>query len=301
MDFDEALRATRNGAIAAFVSAGLTALVVLIAMSSESGGALELWNDPYNFVDVVFIVILGIGVLLRSRTAAIILFGYFVISKIAIWLEMGSFSGVGISLVFVYFYGRAVQGSFAYHRIRKEEDPDYKSTPIWMYFIGIPILLLVLVIFGFGLLTMTSLMPSPEILTGAEMASKDIAALTEAGILYPNERIEYFFSEGVFSIMEGGSILTDNRVIAYGQEAGEIYTYAMAFQEIGSIVQLQEGSFSDYAIYEVLYHDLETGLQLYLPHEGGGDKKFVAAVRRKVSENPPVEEPDPGNANQVNL
>ena len=121
MDKEKAIKATKNGAVAAFISAGITLAVVLFAVFSNAEGYFGRWNDPSIFLDVIIIVICGFGMLRHSRAAAIVIFIYFVFGKIYIGLESGKMSGSGMALVFLYFYGKAIQGAFAYHKIQKEE------------------------------------------------------------------------------------------------------------------------------------------------------------------------------------
>jgi len=56
MNKSEAIRATKNGAIAACVSAVLTIVVVILAIYFDAEGDLALWNDPANLFDVVLIL-----------------------------------------------------------------------------------------------------------------------------------------------------------------------------------------------------------------------------------------------------
>ena len=50
-----------------------------------------------------------------------IIFVYFIIAKIIIGIEMGKMTGFVTSLIFLYFYGKAIQGTFTYHKIEKAE------------------------------------------------------------------------------------------------------------------------------------------------------------------------------------
>jgi len=283
MNKEKAIKATRNGAIAAFISAVITFLFALYAMfSNAEGGYLGLWNDPSIFLDVTLIVVCGFGMLRRSRAAAIIIFIYFIFAKIAIGLEMGKIPGIGVSLVFLYFYGKAIQGAFVYHKIQKEEDPDYKTTRKWMYYVGIPAGILVIVFISYGLLTMTSVLPSTKVVSGSEVYSKDILLLTEKAIIQPNEKIEYFYSEGVSSILEGGSILTDNRVVVYAQGEGDIQIYELPFQDIVSIELIKQGNYLNNSVYEVRSFNENVGIRLFLSTEGKGDITFVEELRKRV-------------------
>ncbi len=50
----------------------------------------------------------------------------------------------GVSLICDPFYGKAIQGAFWFHKIEKAENPDYKTPPKWVYFTGIPVLVIFL-------------------------------------------------------------------------------------------------------------------------------------------------------------
>ena len=113
-----------------------------------------------------------------SRSAAIIICVYFIVSKIVIGLETGKISSIGMGLVFVYYFGRAIQGTFVYHRMQKEQNPDYRCAPKWMYYVGIPSGLLVLLVAGFGILTMSGVFPSTEVSSGStEIMDEDLRVL----------------------------------------------------------------------------------------------------------------------------
>lgn len=283
MDKEKATKATKNGAVAAFISAGVTFVFILYAMFSNAEGYLGLWNDPSNFFDVILIVICGLGMLRHSRAAAIVIFIYFIFAKIYIGLETGKMSSSGIALVFLYFYGKAIQGAFAYHKIQKEENSDYKATPKWMYYVGIPTGVLVLALMGLGLMTIIGVLPSTKVITGPEMPSKDISLLSERGVIHPKENIEYFYSEGVTSILEGGSILTDNRVVVYEQEEGDLQIYELPFQDIVSIELIKQGNYLNNSIYEVRSFHENAWIRLLLSTEDRGDVTFVEALRKKTT------------------
>ena len=136
MDKEQARKASKAGATAAFISGGLTTAVVAIAMATNAKGPLGLWNDPAMFFDILLILGCGIGMLRYSRSAAIVVTVYFILSKVVVGLETGKFTGIGIALVFLYYFGRAIQGTFVYHRMLKEENPAYKSAPKWMSCLG---------------------------------------------------------------------------------------------------------------------------------------------------------------------
>jgi len=107
MDKGQAIKASKGGAIAAFIAGGLTSAVVLFAMLTNAKGSLGLWNDPAMFFDIFLIFGCGMGMLRYSRSAAIIICFYFILSKVVIGFETRMISGIGMALVFLYYFGIA--------------------------------------------------------------------------------------------------------------------------------------------------------------------------------------------------
>ncbi len=88
-----------------------------------------LWGYPvlshtaWDLLDVAFIFLLSFGVYKKNRTAALLLFFYFIISKILMTIETGKYTGLGAAAIFGYFLFNGVRGTFAYHK-DKETDGD---------------------------------------------------------------------------------------------------------------------------------------------------------------------------------
>ncbi len=296
MDKEQAIKASKAGAIAAFISGGFTTAVVLFAMLTNAKGSLGLWNDPALFFDIFLIFSCGIGMLRYSRSAAIVICCYFVLSKIVIGFETGTISGIGMALVFLYYFGRAIQGTFVYHKIQKEQNPDYRSAPKWMYYVGIPSGLLVLLVAGFGVLTMSGLFPSTEVTSGSEMRQKDRSLLIETGIVQPKEDIRYFYSDGFLSILEDGNILTDQRVIRYVRDkTNGLKVYEFMIDEIKQVKLIEQGNAINPSIYEVRSFREDSWVRLSLSTESGGDVAFIEALRINIHEirtMPAIQSPD---------
>ena len=76
MNKEEALQATKTGAIVACISGTLTLAVSLFAIWNNSSGGLELWNDPVIFLDILLIFFLAYGItvtiyfLIKRKTTA---------------------------------------------------------------------------------------------------------------------------------------------------------------------------------------------------------------------------------------
>ena len=284
MNMEEARKACKNGAIAAFISGTLTTFVVGIAMLDESNGELALWNDPSNFVDIVLIFGCAAAMLKNSRTAAITIFIYFIIAKAAISLETGQTSGMAISLLFLFYFGRAIQGSFAYKKLKREENPDYRSAPPWAYWLSIPTMLLFFVAAGYGVLSMTDVVPATEIVAGSEVSEKDRALMVQNGIIYDDETIELFYSYGITSILEGGTVLSDRAVIMYYTDEDDGFNvYEITFDQIASIELLEAGDVWTESVYQVSGFEEDNWLTISLSTEDDGDQRFIEALQERTS------------------
>lgn len=106
--------------VAAFISAGFTLLFILIAMF---GYPLVNGINLLTLVDVALLILLGVLIAkLKSRVAAVILFVYFLLSKVFLYMEN---PGVGTSsmymtIVFLIAYFNGILGTFAYQKIKEE-------------------------------------------------------------------------------------------------------------------------------------------------------------------------------------
>ena len=124
MDTQELCEAAiRNGWIAALISLGITLIFGIIGFFAESDNeALNYFLDPWLMVDVVLMAIMAFFIYKKSRTAATLMFVYFVLSKIIQWYELGSLQGLPMALVFIYFYFNAMRGTFLWHSNYKNQN-----------------------------------------------------------------------------------------------------------------------------------------------------------------------------------
>lgn len=280
MDLQSAENAIRKGAIAGFVVTGITLFVVSLAVLGDFGGPLEYWNDPWSYLDAIIVVGLSFVVLRRSRTAAIILFGYYLAAQILLFAEIGRPAGMVISIIFLYFFGRAIWGTFSYHRIRKETDPEYRPVRGAMYFLWGAVIAIA-VIFA-GLMVLGTLGPSTTVLTGAELDRSDLDLLRAEGIVEQDERIVLYYSAGLLSIREDGNMLTDRRLISYEESDGQIVVYAASLAEIESISIAEKGDFLSDSLLLITLRD-GTSFYLFMSTENDGDNRFLEEVEKRIS------------------
>ena len=142
-----------------------------------------------------------------------------------------------------------------------------------------------------GALMETGHVPSERVVTAQEMPDSQYQELVAEGIVEPDESIEFFYSEGLLSVKEGGSVLTDRRVIAYEQdEEGRVQTYYIPHDSIQSVVLVQQGDATHFSVYQVNGFGEDNWIYLLLPHENGDGERFANAVRSKIRQQPVQEE-----------
>ena len=124
MDTQELCEAAiRNGWIAVLISLGITLIFGAVGFFAESDDeVLNYFLDPWLMVDVVLMAIMAFFIYKKSRTAATLMFVYFVLSKFTQWYELGSFQGLPMALVFIYFYFNAMRGTFLWHSNYKKQN-----------------------------------------------------------------------------------------------------------------------------------------------------------------------------------
>lgn len=279
MDLQAAEKATRRGAAAGFAVSGLVLLAVTLANSLEATGHMAAWNDLSKFVDVAIMAALSFGIWKRSRASAACLLVYFIFAGMFHFRETGEILHFPLSAVFVYFFGKAVLGAIAYHRIRRQQDPAYRparrKTYLW-WIPGVPALAAVI-----GLMVISLVTPSKVVITGEEIDPADLALLRAEGIVDADERIVLFYPSGLFSIRERGSVITDMRVISY--------------QELNGGIEMVSATFGDVAAVSVAVHGeplfdswlrvtTESDVRFFMlaPTRDGGDKRFVSEVRNRM-------------------
>jgi hypothetical protein len=283
MNRAEAIKATNQGAIAAGISGLLTAVVYQIAVSTNATGddALAYWNDHLLIFDIGLIFLCAFFIFKRSRIAAVTMLVYFILAKVVIGLETGSLGGIGISLVFLFFFGKAVWGAFAYHAIEKAENPDYKSTGIIVWILGGLGLALLVLLVGFGLMTMTGFMPSTEIKSGADLNQRHVDKLISGNIISSRDDIEYFYSAGLFSVLEEGIVLTNDQLMIYYDEDGDAVLdfYALDLDIITKIEMTEKGNALLDETYLISTDDPDNWLTISLSIENNGHIKFIEALK----------------------
>ena len=111
------------------VASGIITFVLLLLSLSLDDFLPQLGLDLWSLLDVMLIFGLTYGIYRKSRTCAILLLVYFLISKIFIAVQMGRIPSLFIALIFVYLFVQGVRGTFAFQaRQPKTEKIGIRST-----------------------------------------------------------------------------------------------------------------------------------------------------------------------------
>ncbi|MEM8615761.1 MAG: hypothetical protein AAGF20_02395, partial [Pseudomonadota bacterium] len=116
---------------------------------------------------------------------------------------------------------------------------------------GLAISTPLLLFLGVGVFMITTGI-SDRVLRGSGMNAENYEWLNEKNFLLSNERVEFFYSDGLFSIDEGGAMLTNQYVATWWiDEEGDFVGYWFKLGEICRVEQIAEGSAIEDAYYKV--------------------------------------------------
>jgi len=126
MDQEQAEKAIKAAWNAGGISGTLTLIITIVAMAGYEFMGFSAWN----LVDVAVIAGLTFGIYRKSRTCAIIMLVYFIGSKLLIWSETKSVSGLPMALVFGWFFVQGVRGTITWHSLNAGGDRPALQTAI---------------------------------------------------------------------------------------------------------------------------------------------------------------------------
>ncbi len=125
---EDAMNACKKASYAAYISAAITTIFALIAIYN-GGSILSGFIDGWILIDAILIFVLGYFVGKYSRTASVILLAYFLFSQIVMRMEAGNIGGMGIALIFGFFYTMGIRGAFyLYNNSDLDEETNESST-----------------------------------------------------------------------------------------------------------------------------------------------------------------------------
>lgn len=136
----------------------------------------------------------------------------------------------------------------------------------------------------FALLVLSSFnyLPSSEVVGGSRMSKNHLMFLAEEGLIDDNERILYFYSNGIISIKDDGQFISDGYVVSYfrNPEDGKLYGGNSAYGDIEDVSVEWSNSFLDNTVVRVTDID-NNEFELWLSSAAERDKLFVDELMRR--------------------
>ena len=263
-------RAVDHAALALFYVVA-TALLEM-GLSAVVGASWSPAEILYGSAGAVLLTACGVGFLLQSRLASLAAAVFVGVGSMLVALEPSPSPWAVAELVIVsLFVWRGAWVCWA-------ESQDRGRAMPWG---AIPVAILVAVRMAYGGATELQLVPPSDVVPGERLADSHVEDLRRAGVLGPDEHVDWFYSDGSLSVLEDGSVLTDVRVISYERLEDDPFIVWAPFSRVERVERVQQGGwFKDTQIDVVL----ESGdsFMLLLSPEGGGDERFIEALRNRI-------------------
>lgn len=281
-DTDEMLtKEIGRGVGAGILAVVVTAAVVVVSLNySGDSAAANYFGDPWVFLDVAVTAFLTFLLWRRWRWAGVILIVLAVIGTIDKSVALGRPSGLFMTIVLLWLWYRAARACFILHRRKPKIEARKRRWVKWAAWgIGGPVGLIVVVLVGVLLLGEMQIITDSNVRPGADLRAKDRTLLAEAGVLKPEDHIEYYFFDGFWSAREGGTILTKTDLVMFWDFTEDApYIERTPLSKINGIEQIQEYSWADFAVWNA---KLETGgeLEIWLDDEDGVGSKFIDRLK----------------------
>ena len=156
----------------------------------------------------------------------------------------------------------------------------------WAKYFLVSISSILIIVVILGLLTTTPLLPSTEIQKGSELSKGNKIQLINNKIINKNDNILYFYSDALWSILETGQLITDDKIIAYEKNEEELVeVYKIQFKNIKEILLEVEGSYFENAVYKIIGNENAENeyIRIWLSTEGNKDEDFINEVYKKMN------------------
>jgi len=278
----DAIRSKIKGAVVsgAIVSV-LTLLIATFALVKNTSFA---GIDGSSIIDGLIYAALTFGIYRKSRASAIIIFTIYLVSKLYIWFSLGQPKGLLISMILLYYFFRGIVGTYQYHSFMTAQDESHKTTSKWMPWFFIPTGIIFLVLAVIGVLSEIGIIVPTDVIAGKDMPEEYIEILKENSIINQQEQVILFYSEGLESILEGGNLLTDSRVISYESVDSDLTIYSSLYENVFSAELEIKGSFLEDSYILVTKSD-QSSFYVIASIEDNGDVRFIEQLKEKMNQN----------------
>lgn len=280
MDRESAERAIRHGVIAGYFVAAWLLFMVALALALPEVTALQQVRDPWLLVDVPFYLLLAYLLGRHSRVAGVLMLVSYLYGQYEMAKQAPGIGRLLVTMFFTVLFLRATIGAFAWHRIRRQEDPGYRPASRLVPWLVTPLLVALAGLFALFGLQELRILPPNEVLAGTELRPAQLSKLREYGLIDPGEAVIMIYSAGLLSWLDDGNVLTNRRVISWERIDGEFYYSAVRYDEIVDARIEVRGNTLEPSLLVVEAADDEA-IYLIVTREQDGDERFLAALARR--------------------
>ena len=122
------LRKKIDSSVTAAVASGVLVAAMTVLAFLVSSFVVDIGVGPWVFVDVLIIGGLTYGTYRRSRVCAVLLFVFYLGSKLLMWVESGQTTGLYMTILFLFWMGQGVWGTYRPHRVPLLDSGSEQST-----------------------------------------------------------------------------------------------------------------------------------------------------------------------------
>ena len=284
-DFESAIEAARSAQFVAFwLSISYALNLVFLFWTGESlfGDAprdnIEFYASVFIFILFALLFLLLGFRIRKNRFGSVPFLAVWTLFEITYKLFAAPGKGIIISLIFFVISINSLRGWFGIKKYWFSGNPLEKiSKPIsklGRLLVSI-IFIFILVLCSFGMLKEIGIVPDDKVTLGKDLRPDTRMKLVSNNIILESDKIIYFYSEGLLSVMDGGQLLTEDRIVTYETgENNQLVIYQMLYKNIKTIELVEQGSSilnSSYKIYG--NENASYGfIIIFLP---GTDTKFI--------------------------
>ncbi|MGE5952517.1 MAG: hypothetical protein ACM308_02685, partial [Qipengyuania vulgaris] len=130
-----------------------------------------------------------------------------------------------------------------------QDDSAYRHNSRWrVYHYLLTLLAIPLCVITLG--GETGLTPSDRVIDGSKLLSHDIKFLQRKGVIVPDEKIIYFYSDAFLSNRDDGNGYTERKVFSYWQDESGFNLHTAAYADIKNI-EVTWGDIADHTIVKI--------------------------------------------------
>jgi len=167
------------------------------------------------------------------------------------------------------------------HDINKTSPEAYEYNSKWRFrhiLLGLlTIPLLVSTLFG-GI----GLMPSDEVIKGEQLWDYQKQNMVRKGIISPDDRIKYFYSDAFLFIGDDGNGITQNQVFSYWKEDGRTHVETARFSDIDTIDVQKSKNLLENSIVTINRKD-GSNFYIFISSAAHKDRLFISELRKNLN------------------